>query len=226
LILRKSEGDDRRALVGLAPGQHAREVRNHWWWRPGWRTGRRFYALHITLADQPELHRLADAYRASLTHEPALTLIPNEWLHLTMQGLGFTNEVSTEAVHRVAEQARRVLADCPAVEVEFRSAVVGDEAIALPAEPAGPVQQLRAAVHAAIGRVLGVDLVPEDPHRYRPHASVAYITASRSAEPYVQAVTAVDPAPARVRISHVDLIEMHRDHRMYEWTVHTRLPLG
>jgi hypothetical protein len=32
--------------------------------------------------------------------------------------------------------------------------------------------------------------------------------------------------PAQVRIDYVDLIEMRRDHRMYEWNVHTLLPLG
>jgi hypothetical protein len=36
----------------------------------------------------------------------------------------------------------------------------------------------------------------------------------------------VRPDPVAVRISRVDLIEMHRDHRMYEWTVVASLPLN
>ena len=38
-------------------------VRNHWWWRPGWRTGRHFYACHLTLDDQPQLRELVGATR-------------------------------------------------------------------------------------------------------------------------------------------------------------------
>ncbi|WP_200208391.1 hypothetical protein [Micromonospora coerulea] len=54
--------------------------------------------------------------------------------------------------------------------------------------------------------------------------SVAYLTADGRAEPYIRAVEGVKPEPAIVRISHVDLIEMHRDRRMYEWQTKVRLP--
>ncbi|WP_442933394.1 2'-5' RNA ligase family protein [Micromonospora psammae] len=113
----------------------------------------------------------------------------------------------------------------PAVAVEFSQVVVADEAIVMPAIPAEPVQGLRAATRTAIGRIVGEDQVPEDPSRYRPHVSVAYLTADGPAEPYVQAVRSVAPEPAAVTIRHVDLIEMHRDRRMYEWQVVARMPL-
>ncbi|MEU5942445.1 2'-5' RNA ligase family protein [Micromonospora sp. NPDC047548] len=100
-----------------------------------------------------------------------------------------------------------------------------DEAIAMPATPAQAVQQLRAATRIAIGRVVGEDQVPEDPRRYRPHVSVAYLTADGPAESDIRAVEAIEPESAAVRISHVDLIEMHRDRRVYEWSVVARLPL-
>lgn len=38
-------------------------VHDHWWWRPGWRLGRSFYASHITFTDQPEAARLVASYR-------------------------------------------------------------------------------------------------------------------------------------------------------------------
>jgi hypothetical protein len=55
---------------------HADHVRNHWWWRPGWRQGRRFYTRHLTFDDQPQLHALVDAYRDSFAQLPGLDLIP------------------------------------------------------------------------------------------------------------------------------------------------------
>ena len=36
-----------------ADTQPVTAVRNHWYWRPGWRAGRHFYACHITLDKQP-----------------------------------------------------------------------------------------------------------------------------------------------------------------------------
>lgn len=213
------------SLADLAPGQHSGRVHDHWWWRPGWRVGRRFYAFHVTFEEQPDLYRLADAYRSALTAVPAVALIPNRWLHLTMQGIGFTDETSDQTLTRIIDEAGQQLGQLPAVDVKFREAVVTGEAIVMPADPGEAVRQLQAATRTAIGRVVGADRVSGDPTRYRPHVSVAYLTAAGSAEPYVRAVEDVKPHPATVRISHVDLIEMHRDRHMYEWSVVARLPL-
>lgn len=201
-------------------------MQNHWWWRPGWRQGRSFYAFHITFEDQPELHRLAQAHRAALADFATVTLVPDRWLHMTMQGLGFTDEIPAAAVCAVVAEARRTLADIPAPEITFRDVVVADEAIALPAEPDGPVRDVRTAIREAIGAILGHDTVSEDPQRYRPHLSLAYINADGPALPYIHATAAVQANAVRLRLRHVDLIELNRDHRMYEWNTITRLSLG
>jgi 2'-5' RNA ligase len=214
------------SLADLLPGQNAEAVRDHWWWRPGWHVGRRFYAFHITFAGNRKLQRLADTYRQSLNNVSTVTIVPNRWLHLTMQGVGFTDELPATAVDQLTQEAREEIAGLPAFEVEFGEIVVADEAIVMPAEPAEPLRQLRRVTRHAIGAVLGNDQVPEDAYRFRPHVSVAYITADGPAEPYLNAVRAVQPDPARVRIDHVDLIEMQRDDRMYEWTTVAALPLS
>jgi 2'-5' RNA ligase len=214
------------SLADLAPGQHAQQVRNHWWWRPGWQVGRRFYAFHITFEGQAELYQLIGAYRSALADAPAVTLIPDQWLHLTMQGMGFTDELPPSTATEIAEKARAILATIAPFEVKFGEIVVADEAIALPAQPPEPVRELRAATREAISQILGDDQVPEDPDKFRPHVSAAYITADGSSEPYVTAIQSMRPDPVAVRISRVDLIEMHRDHRMYECTVVASLPLS
>ncbi|WP_320064270.1 2'-5' RNA ligase family protein [Micromonospora sp. RTGN7] len=213
------------SLVDLAPGQHAGEVRNHWWWRPGWRVGRRFYAFHITFEDQHQLYDTATAYRTALAEMPSLTLIPDRWLHLTMQGVGFADELAQDVVQDVADEARSLLAAVPAIQVEFGPVVVAEEAIVMPAVPAEPIHELRHLTRQAIGRVLGTDKVGEDPDRFRPHVSIAYTTAGGPAEPYVEATSRANIRPARVAIRHLDLIEMHRDQQMYEWRTVAALPL-
>lgn len=211
------------AVADLAPGEHATNVRNHWWWRPGWQVGRRFYAFHVTFGDQRKLHDLVTSYRDALSRLQTVTPVPDRWLHLTMQGLGFTDEIQQPTLDRVRDETGAALRELPPLKVQFREAVVADEAIAMPATPAKPVQHLRHTVRGALGHVL--DQVPEDAHRFRPHISVAYITADGNATPYLAAVSAIDPEPVSVRIDQVSLIEMHRDHRMYEWDTVATFPL-
>jgi len=38
--------------------ESAEQMIDHWWWRPGWSVGRKFYTWHLTFADQPQAHRL------------------------------------------------------------------------------------------------------------------------------------------------------------------------
>lgn len=214
------------SLADLPPGQNAEQVRNHWWWRPGWHVGRRFFAFHITFDNQPALHELAATYRTALAEMPSLTLIPDQWLHLTMQGIGFADEIQPAVLSQLVEEARNLLSAVPAFEVEFGSVIVADEAIVMPAEPPEPVQELRRLTRTAISRVFGEEQVPENANKFRPHVSVAYLTADGFSAPYVEAVSRAKVEKARATIAHVDLIEMHRDRQMYEWQTVEALPLA
>ena len=88
-------------------------MRDHWWWRPGWHVGRRAYTFHITFDDEAavegldELHRLATDYQRVLAPLPGLDMVPLQWLHLTMQNVGFTDEVSESEAAAVLDEARR-----------------------------------------------------------------------------------------------------------------------
>jgi 2'-5' RNA ligase len=212
------------SVADLAPGEHATQVRDHWWWRPGWRVGRRFVAFHVTFGGQQDLYRLAGDYRKTLAGFDTLTFVPDHWLHLTVQGIGFTDELRRTTVDDIAAEASIRLATVPAVAARFREIVVADEAIAIPAMPPKPIRLVRDTTRSAIAAVLKD--APEDPQRFRPHVSVAYIEADGAAGPYVRAVQAANAEPAQVVIGQVDLIEMHRDHRMYEWKVLSSIRLG
>jgi hypothetical protein len=88
-----------------------RTVRDHWWWRPGWRLGRRAYTFHVTFEDASvdgagELRRLVAAYQRRLQGVAGLDMVPLSWLHLTMQNLGFTDEVSDSDCRAIASAAR------------------------------------------------------------------------------------------------------------------------
>jgi hypothetical protein len=67
-------------------------MRDHWWWRPGWTVGRSFYTWHVTFANHASGQQLVTAYAPMFVRLPMLDPVPMRWLHLTLQGIGFTDE--------------------------------------------------------------------------------------------------------------------------------------
>lgn len=194
------------------------QMRNHWWWRPGWRVGRSFYTWHVTFDDQPAMHQLAADYAPLLDDLPTVDPIPVPWLHLTMQGIGFTDEVDRTDLDAIVATARDCCAAMAPFTVTLGPARVDPEALMLPVRPTEPVAALRAALRAAIADVWGPDNVPEDPHHFRPHVSLAYSHNTGPAEPIIQRLAAHPLTSTEITIHHASLIELNRDHRAYEWT--------
>ncbi|MFD8915004.1 2'-5' RNA ligase family protein [Streptomyces sp. NPDC059575] len=200
-------------------------MRNHWWWRPGWNVGRRFYTWHLTFEGQKDVQRLAAEYRSALApFGDALTLVPDPWLHLTMQGIGFVGEVREQDVRAIVDAAGEHLAAIPAFDVQVGPHVPDPEAILLHVHPDGPVHAVRNAIRSAIGDVLPE--VPENADGFTPHVSVAYSASDGPAGPVFEALDEGGFAPAQARIAGADLIVIHRDNRMYEWEPFASVPLG
>ncbi|WP_371671878.1 2'-5' RNA ligase family protein [Streptomyces sp. NBC_00289] len=200
-------------------------MRNHWWWRPGWNVGRRFYTWHLTFDGQDDVHRLAAEYRSALAPlGDALTPIPDRWLHLTMQGIGFVGETKEQDLNAIVDAAHARLAAIPAFDVQIGPEVLDPEAVLLHVHPDGPVRTVRNTIREAIGDVL--DEVPENAEGFTPHVSVAYSAADGPAEPIAQVLAGLALTPARARISTAELIVIHRDNKMYEWKPFATVTLG
>jgi 2'-5' RNA ligase len=196
----------------------------HWYWRPGWRQGRRFYTWHITFDGQVALYDLARRIQAGLD-VPGLDPVPMEGLHLTMQGLGFTDEVSHDDAEKIVEAARTRCAAVRPFQLTLGPVDPDAEATALLVAPWAPVEQLRLTIRDAIGSVWPV--VPEPEEGFRPHVTVAYSGASVPVEPIREHMTVLrDLPPVEVSISEVQLIALNRDERVYAWDVVESVPLG
>ena len=199
-------------------------MRNHWWWRPGWSHGRSFYTWHLTFGDQPDVHRLADDYRRALGPLGGLDLIPDRWLHLTMQGIGFVDDVDEHLVRDIVDAAAQHLGEIPAFEITLTGPVLDPEAVLIPVHPAEPVRAVRDATRAAITEVVGD--APESADGFVPHVSVAYSSSDGPAAPYAAAMEGLDVPPATARVDRAELIVLNRDNRMYEWERFAGVPLG
>jgi len=201
------------------------EVRNHWYWRPGWRAGRSFYTWHITFQNDPVLKDLHAAYEPVVRSFPGLTPVPAQWLHLTMQGVGFADKLTQEDLDPIVDAAQRRLGLMCAFGVRLGPAVVDAESLQLPVEPVNRLRRLRANLRAAITDVWGRDSVPALPE-LDPHVSLGYWNQNADATPLEQRLAALHGAVAETQISQVSLINLNRDHHCYEWTTYATVRLG
>ncbi|GAA3885281.1 hypothetical protein GCM10022243_57630 [Saccharothrix violaceirubra] len=207
-------------MTGLEP------MRDHWWWRPGWCVGRSFYTWHVTFADQPGAGRLVADYAPVLAGLPQLDPVPARWLHLTLQGVGFTDETDRAEVDRVVEAARGRCAGLEPFTVTIGSAHVDPETIQMPVRPLEPLAALRRAIRAAIGDVRGPENVPEPEAGFRAHVSLGYCNTAGPAEPIAEALEVHSRHSAEVVVSSVSSIDFNRDRKAYEWTDVATVRLG
>lgn len=208
---------------------NAESVRNHWWWRPGWRAGRHFYACHLTMEDQPELHGLIQHYQEAVSDLRNLDIIPQRWLHLTMQGIGFTDEVDPADLAEITKRIAEGLCDLTPPTATFHEPTIGPEAIIFEAQPAEPIYELRLAVYQAVAGVLGIERFQEpwpEQDQYHPHVSAAYVNHDGPAQPIIDALSRVDHSPVTATFRTVPILTFHRDHQMYEWTAAKPIPIG
>lgn len=193
-------------------------MRDHWWWRPGWRIGRSFYTWHVTFSDQPDVGDLAAGYAPVLATLPGLDPVPRRWLHLTLQGIGFSDEVTRSDVDRIVSATRVRCARLAPPTVTIGPARVDPETVQLPVRPPAPLTELRRAVRRAIGDVWGLEHVPESEDGFHPHVTLGYANAAGPIAPIAEALAAHEAHTADVTISTVSVINLNRDDKAYEWT--------
>lgn len=210
----------------LSPPPTDHESRDHWYWRPGWGVGTRFYTFHVTFGAQPGRGALIDAVRElePVRSRSGWDAIPERWLHLTVQGIGFAEKVGPSELGLVIEAAREEVAGMGRMELDLTPALVDAEGVNFPvAHPA--LDGVRTGLRRALARVRGPEKVGED-EAWRPHVSVAYAnTTGLPLEP-VRTLLADAPVRAAVVVDHLSLLRLHRDRRVYEWEEVVRLPLG
>jgi 2'-5' RNA ligase len=179
---------------------------------------------HLTFENAAELHQHVNAYQRSLDGLPGLNLVPAEWLHLTIQGVGYTDETTAESISAVVDAVRAEFAALSALDLTFGRPVILGEAIAIPPQPTEPLHQLLAAIRAGIGKAIGDDAVPSGPEQaagFRPHLSIAYSHVDSDARPYAAALATVVRPPVTATVTEATLIRQDRQldpHWLYRWT--------
>jgi 2'-5' RNA ligase len=203
-------------------------MRRHWWWRPG----RRQYAWHLTFGERAvargraELRRVTADDQARLAGLPGLDLVPFEWLHLTVQPVGFADEVGAGDLERIVAAVGRRCAALAPLRLTLGPAVLQAEGVWLPVTPQPAVRRVRAAVRAGIAEVWGVVRVPEAAGGFTPHVSLAYSNTDGPDGPFAAALAATAPRSATVELAAIHAISLRRDAHLYRWDTLATVPFG
>lgn len=190
---------------------------DHWYWRPGWRAGRKFYTWHLTFPGNNPVRTLAAFYQERIVL-PFLDRVPLDGLHLTIQGVGFTDEVSRGDIDGIVTASRWRLQNLPSFHLAFGPADADAQGVPLAVRPPGPVQQIRTALREAIADVWGPHRVPEPAEGFHPHVTVFYSNAVADPAPLRNLLQRLrSTPPVTTRVTDVSLIELGRDRKVYEW---------
>jgi 2'-5' RNA ligase len=200
------------------------ELRDHWYWRPGWRPDRSFYTWQITFEDCPEIAEVQASYGDLLAELPGFTPVPLEWLHLTLQGVGFADRVPDADLSDIAAATRHRVSGFGAVPVTVGPARLDPESIQLPVRPIEPLQHLRDLTRAAIVDVWGDDAVPEFPE-LDPHITLAYSNSRWAAGTVASRLLEHPPHSTAFSVTTLTLLTLTRTHHLYHWTPNLTIAL-
>jgi 2'-5' RNA ligase len=182
------------------------ELRDHWWWRPGWEPGSRHLQWCLTFEGARDLHRLAERVQRSVAGIDALEPVPED------------------CVRRVINAAHHRLADAPRVDLTFSRVSVYAESVVLAPDPSSSLEAVQAVLEESGRHALGQD-APGITVPFAPHLSVAYAIGPAAGDSVVDALQAlreVEPVQAAPTLS---LVEVERDGRSYTWRLVSAFPL-
>lgn len=193
------------------------KMRSHWHWRPGWAVGRRMYTFHLTMEQAPAILDLAEDTRPALDALPALDPVPLEGLHLTMNGVGFTDEVTHAELDEVAEIVFETWVGAGSKDLLFDRTLVVDEGFMLTAATPPWLAALNRTQRQAVDRTLG----PRRWGNFAPHVTLAYCNSVGDPRDVVDALSPVlaDKGDTLTATPTLTLMRLGRDRQLYEWDV-------
>lgn len=204
----------------------AEMMRDHWWWRPGWRLGCSFYTWHITFSENPQIADFSSSHKRITDEFETLDLVPCSGLHVTLQGIGFIDEVDRADIDRIIVATELRCSQLKAFEIEVGPSVVDFETVQAPVRPISVVAELRDELRGGIADIWGEDKVLESSDGFRPHLTLAYSRGAGLIKNIEAALKVNDPGMVQAKISAVSLINLNRDRRCYEWSTVARVNLA
>jgi 2'-5' RNA ligase len=172
-----------------------------------WAAGHHHHRLFALLPRQATVLEAIELAQQSLRHMVGVELHPREFFHLTLQTLGFDDQLDYDA-----EALARVLAREPAFDIQLGGVNAFESAVFLEVHGWGELLALRRHIR----RVGGAPLARLDPvSGYLFHLTLGYFDTTASAASVCTAIRSLRQRwTTHVRVDEVALVELPTDQRV------------
>jgi 2'-5' RNA ligase len=183
----------------------------------------------MTFPGESALHRTVRRYQDAIRHVPGLDLIDLRWLHLTLQGIAFVDEIEQADVDEIRRRFATAMpgAGLPGA-VSALPPVIDHDAVSMTLRPADGLIALRAELATTIRAVLGdrtLYRLPEPVGGFRPHISIAYANRDLPGAEITARLAWVAREPVELNLSHLSFLQLRRRQPRWVWSVEHRVPL-
>lgn len=200
-------------------------LRDHWQWRPEWAVDRACLLWYLTFESQPELARQAEQVRACLGDVALVDVVPAPWLHMTLDDVGFADELAADQVELVVSSARASVAGWVPPPLTLGPLAPMDDSVVLAAGPVTELVDLRDRLRTATTAVLGAGATSclDD---FRPHVTLAYLNDACEPDAVMGPLGPLAASRVVVAAPRLTLASVTRRDRHYQWTSCAQLALG
>jgi hypothetical protein len=208
---------------------HTPELTDHWIPMPEFDGERALLACYATFDGHDGLHELVDDYQRPLRAMPELAVVERAWLHSTVLGVAFVDELPVGGVEALAAVLGPELAAMPHPVVSVGPPLVRNSGVDLPLSPVVELARVRDAVRAAAALAFGpmhLYALPGQAGVFDPHVTLAYANADMPAAPVRAAVEAVPHRDLELTLESFTVLELRRQRRTWTWTGGLHLPFA
>ncbi|MFC8708912.1 2'-5' RNA ligase family protein [Streptomyces sp. NPDC057197] len=191
-----------------------------------WQGGGPYPHILVLLSNYPEFCDYARAHHELLAeYSDGLGVIPEEWLHSTVQGIH--HAVDEKQLAQLRSSVRDELAGVQPFRVQLGPVWPGVTAVTVAVYPEDGMAALNERARTAAERVPGLSL-REKEVRFWAHATLAYARDDFSSRELNRALRALRPPRVEVEIDRVHLVNQyqHPDRGYYTWDVIEEIRLG
>lgn len=203
-------------MVEQAAWPTATTLKDHWQWRPEWAIERPCLMWYLTFENQPELHELATRAQSCLQGVETVDLVPPQWLHLTLDDVGFVDEMPLARFDDVLESARVGMEGWEVPSMTLGPVDTMADALVLRAAPEDELGLLRARLRSSTVTALGAK-ASSGPATFWPHVTLAYINHACDRRTVMEPLAAVSSDEVVVARPQLALAAVTRRDRHYQW---------
>ncbi|MFE9786523.1 2'-5' RNA ligase family protein [Nocardia salmonicida] len=199
-------------------------LRDHWTVKQ-WAPGRMGYYWYLTFDDADLIERAAECQQALAIG--GVDPVPLDALHITMMGIGSTDDVAEGQIDGLISVAREHLSDVKPFDLAVGPLSGSRSAIRFSVAPWDPLLELHQLLSTCTEEVLRSVASPSSPARFRPHLGIAYNNIDRSAVEVIDAVAELRGVErVTVRVNQVEMVVLRREDSTYRWDTRAVLALG